>query len=108
MSVHLVDGRHNRMRYAAMRHSLLGGLRYGSGHAHPSCVCVCWVAQGQESPPWLLGPLEELHVRGRVMMNIVSAVAAARTTSTGSWEDEKGAQSLKVRACMRTLSAMTR
>ena len=38
-------------------------------------------------------------------MNIVSAVTAARTTSTGSWEDEKGAQSLKVRACMRTVSA---
>ena len=38
-------------------------------------------------------------------MNTVSALAAAQTTSTSSCEDEKGAQSLKVRACMRLLSA---
>ena len=44
-------------------------------------------------------------MRACVMMNIMSVVAAAQTTSASSCEDEKGAQSLKVRACMRTLSA---
>ena len=54
----------------------------------------------------LLSPLKEQHLCGRVMMNTVSAVGAVQTTSASSCEDEKGAQSLKVRACMRTLSAV--
>ena len=37
-------------------------------------------------------------------MNKVSVVTAAHSTSTSGCEDEKGARSLKVRACMRTLS----
>ena len=47
-------------------------------------------------PPLLLGLLEELHFLDGVMMNIMSVVAAAPTTSASSCEDEKGAQSLKV------------
>ena len=69
---------------------------------------MCRVAQGRRTALLLLGPLEEQHVHSRVMMNTVSEVATARTTSTSSCEDGKGAQSLKVRACMRTLSARTR
>ena len=38
-------------------------------------------------------------------MNTMSVVVAAPTTSTSSCKDEKSAQSLKVRACTRTLSA---
>ena len=53
----------------------------------------------------LLSLLKEQHLSDRVIMNTVSAVSAAQTTSTSSCEDEKGAQSLKVRACMRLLSA---
>ena len=47
-------------------------------------------------------------MRGRVMMNTASAVADAHTTSTSSWEDEKGAQSLKVCASMRSSAAPLR
>ena len=54
----------------------------------------------------LLSLLKEQHLSDRVIMNTVSAVSAAQTTSTSSYEDEKGAQSLKVRSCMRTLSAV--
>ena len=68
-------------------------------------VCSCRVAQGRKTYVLLLSPLEEHYLLGRIMMNIMSVVAAAQTTSTRSCEDEKGAQSLKVRACMRTLSA---
>ena len=71
-------------------------------------MCVCHVAWRRQTYFCHLAPLKKLPVRGRVMMNIVSAVAVAQTPSTGSWEDEKGAHFLKVRACMRTLSAMTR
>ena len=53
----------------------------------------------------LLLPLKEHQVCGRVVMNTMSAVDAVQTTSARSCEDEKGAQSLKVRACMRLLSA---
>ena len=63
------------------------------------------MAQGQQIPPGLLGLLEELHFHNGIMMNSMSVTAAAQTTSASSCEDEKGAQSWKVRASMRTLSA---
>ena len=69
-------------------------------------VCSCRVAQGRKTYFLLLPPLEEHYLLGRIMMNTVSAVGAVQTTSASSCEDEKGAQSLKVRACMRTLSAV--
>ena len=64
------------------------------------------MAQRQDMTILLLSPLKDQHLCGRVMMNTVSAVGAAQTTSASSCEDEKGAQSWKVRACMRTLSAV--
>ena len=69
-------------------------------------VCSCRVAQGRKTYVLLLSPLEEHYLLGRIMMNTVSAVVAVQTTSARSCEDKKGAQSLKVRACMRTLSAV--
>ena len=69
-------------------------------------VCSCRVAQGRKTYFLLLSPLEEHYLLGRIMMNTVSAVGAVQTTSASSCEDEKGAQSWKVRACMRTLSAV--
>ena len=64
------------------------------------------MAQGRKTYYLLLLPLKEQQLCGRVVMNTVSAVGAVQTTSASSCEDEKGAQSLKVRACMRTLSAV--
>ena len=51
------------------------------------------MAQGRKTYVLLLPPLEEHYLFGRIMMNIMSVVAAAQTTSTSSYEDEKGAQS---------------
>ena len=63
------------------------------------------MAQRRQTYFWLLTLLTEHQFLGRVMMNFMSAVTDAHTTSTSSWEDEKGAQSLQVRVCMRTSSA---
>ena len=42
----------------------------------------------------------------RFLMEFTADVGAAQTRSTGGCEDEKGARSQKVRACMRTLSPL--
>ena len=63
------------------------------------------MAQRQEMTVLLLLPLKEQQLCGRVVMNTVSAVDAVQTTSARSCEDEN-AQSWKVRACKRTLSAV--
>ena len=47
-------------------------------------------------------------MHGVVIMSYVSAVAAARTTSTSSWKHEKGAQIPNASSCMRTVSARVR
>ena len=62
------------------------------------------MAQRPLIPLWLPGPLEKQRQHHRVIMNTVSVVVAARMTSTSSCKHEKGAQSLKVRACTRTMS----
>ena len=77
---------------------------HGCGCTHPSCVCVCRMAQRPWIPLRRPGPLEKQHYPDRVIMNTVSVVVAARMTSTSSCEHAKGAQSLKVRACTRTMS----
>ena len=74
----------------------------------PSHACACRVARRWQTYFWLLTPLMEHHLHGRVIMNFMSALAAAHTTSTRSWKHEKGTQRLKVRTCMRTLSATIR
>ena len=47
-------------------------------------------------------------MRGRVIMNSMAVVAAARTTCTSSCEVEKGAQALKVCSRMRPFAAAFR
>ena len=91
-----------------LRMCLLCCLSHGSRSTHLLPLCMCRVSYCRQSPRWLLRLLEKHLLYRGIMMNAVSDVAAAQTTSTGSSEDEKSAQSLKVRACMRTLSARIR
>ena len=46
------------------------------------------MAQRRQTYFWLLTLLTEHQFLGRVMMNFMSAVTDAHTTSTSSWEDE--------------------
>ena len=70
--------------------------------------CAGRVARRWQTYFWLSTPLKEQHLRSRVIVDSALAVTAAHTTSTSSWKHEKGAQSLKVRTCMRPLSARIR
>ena len=108
VSVVAVDSQPNQVRYATVRPSLLRGPISRLWPRPPSHACACRVARRWQTYFWLLTPLMEHHLRGRVIMNFMSALAAAHTTSTRSWKHEKGAQRLKVRTCMRTLSARMR
>ena len=92
------------MPCAAVWPCLLCGMCHGPCSLKLLPVCMCRVLYCRQSPRWLLGLLEK-HLSYRcIMMNVVSDVAAAQTTSTSGCTGEKGAQSLKVRSCMRTLS----
>ena len=71
-------------------------------------MCTCRVARRRQTYFYLLTLLEKHHMRGRVIMNSMAVVAAARTTRTRSCEAEKGAQGLKVCSRMRPFAAAFR
>ena len=82
----------------AVRHIVWLTQRSGIARVHVG-VLLC-----QQTCFCNLRPLVEQRVHRRFMMEFIADAGAAQTTSTGSCEHEKGAQGLKVRACMRTLS----
>ena len=89
---------------AAMWPCLLGCTSYGLHSIQVLLVYMCRVLQSRQTYFCHLWPLEEQRVHCCVMVNLTADGGAAQTRSTSSCTGEKGAQSLKMRSCMRTLS----
>ena len=101
MSSQADDTRAWREPLSAIAH---GKSRISVVYVHPPYVCTCRVAQRQQMYFWLLSPLKKIHLRGFVIMNMVSAVSAAQTTCASSCEDEElrdGHKPVKVRTLLR-------